>query len=638
MAGALGSAVLGKEVSKLDDTVDIAIQTTPLFEAVLELLRFTLAALKPAIEEIQRSHGLLGRREEEIEGLIEQIIKGENHVRNYSKLPWWKYLKRYSYAKKLCALDHELIRSFHLDVQAWDWRNGAETLLGLTDILARMSLAEWKGGCANPGPPEFSVGLEKPLWELKMRLLKEEVSLLLLTAPEGCGKTTLVKLLCHDEDIKDIYKGNLFFVTVSKTPDLKFIIQTLFDQKGDRVLEFQSDKDAINNLEHLLKQIADPILLILDDVWSDSFVKKFEFPIPNYKILVASRIAFPGYKFRYKLRQLDDEDSMTLFRRSADLTREEDVKKIVAACGGHPQVTKMMGTSLRGRPAADWRRRAMNIHDSVLQYYDDDNCCPDSDDDNDNWRLPISSLHLDDDEIMRRLTDRNSDQAGTSQPTYHPVKIWHQELDDVFLLDNGFYVFKMKRGDTCLAALKGSPYRVLSNPLCWEVIAKRSRTMAEALGSAVLGKAVSKLYDRVENVIETTLSFEAALDRLKSTLAALKPVIEEIENSHRELGRQEKETEGLIEQISKGENHVEKYSKLPWWKYLKRNTYAKKLCKLDQELIRFFQLKPCKHGIEEIGTGTGLIETLFEVVGDIRSGSFSLTCKHGIGGTGWRLY
>ena len=38
--------------------------------------------------------------------------------------------------------------------------------------------------------------------KLKTLLLKEEVQLLLLTAPGGCGKTTLVKMLCQDKEIK----------------------------------------------------------------------------------------------------------------------------------------------------------------------------------------------------------------------------------------------------------------------------------------------------------------------------------------------------------------------------------------------------------------------------------------------------
>ncbi|KAB1201833.1 hypothetical protein CJ030_MR8G004369 [Morella rubra] len=383
MAEALGSAVLGTAVSKLWDTVEDVIKTIPSFKDELKSLQSTLAKLKPVIEQIERSHRELRRPEEEIEGLIKQINKGEDHVRKCSTLRRWNYYKRYSYTKKLHALDQEIIRFFQLDAIALSWRTGEENSLRLQEIFARLHLAERDGGWVSysiPGPPEFSVGLDVHLKELKMQLLKEEVSLLLLTAPGGCGKTTLVKLLGHDEEIKDVYKGNLYFVTVSKTPNLMVIIQTLFDQKGDRVLEFQSDEDAINKLEqYLLKRIADhPILLILDDVWSDSFVKKFEFDfrIPNYKILVTSRIKFPVCKFIYELRPLNDEDSMTLFRHSANLQdtssfiSEEDVKKIVKRCGGFPLAIKLIGRSLNGRPAAVWHKSVTSDH-SILRTAED---------------------------------------------------------------------------------------------------------------------------------------------------------------------------------------------------------------------------------------------------------------------------
>ena len=97
--------------------------------------------------------------------------------------------------------------------------------------------------------------------------------------------------------------------------------------------EFLSDEDAINQLEHLLNEVGqnhstflptpapqnNPILLILDDVWSgsESLLEKFAFRIPNYKILVTSRTSFPRFSFTYNLKPLNDEDAMALFRHSA---------------------------------------------------------------------------------------------------------------------------------------------------------------------------------------------------------------------------------------------------------------------------------------------------------------------------------
>ena len=150
-----------------------------------------------------------------------------------------------------------------------------------------------------------------------------------------------------------MFEKNVLFVNVSKTPNVKVIVQNfffffflrnkqnLFNYK-DIQPKFQIEKneDAINQLSQLLNHITpNPILLILDDVWlgSEPFLpEKFKFDLPNYKILVTSRTAFPRFEFTYHLKPLNDVDAMTLFRHSASLKEgssyippEEDIKKVL---------------------------------------------------------------------------------------------------------------------------------------------------------------------------------------------------------------------------------------------------------------------------------------------------------------------
>ena len=70
--------------------------------------------------------------------------------------------------------------------------------------------------------------------------------------------------------------------------------------------QIENDEDAINQLSQLLNHLTpNPILLILDDVWlgSEPFLpEKFKFDLPNYKILVTSRTAFPRFEFTYHLK------------------------------------------------------------------------------------------------------------------------------------------------------------------------------------------------------------------------------------------------------------------------------------------------------------------------------------------------
>jgi hypothetical protein len=118
------------------------------------------------------------------------------------------------------------------------------------------------------------------------------------------------------------YEGNIFFIPVSKSPNLKVIVQKLFHHKNEQVPhEFPSDEDAINQLKQLVNGMKQkPILLILDDVWSgsESLLEKFAFDVPNYKILATSRTEFRRFP-TYKLKLLKGEAAMKLFRHSAIL-------------------------------------------------------------------------------------------------------------------------------------------------------------------------------------------------------------------------------------------------------------------------------------------------------------------------------
>ena len=118
------------------------------------------------------------------------------------------------------------------------------------------------------------------------------------------------------------FKNNIFFVTVSKAPNLDSIVRELYQRRGSSVPAFQDEETAVKWLQRFLKDEGqNPLLLVLDDVWSgsDSLLDKFELTMPNYKILVTSRSEFPRFGSSYHLQSLDFDNAMKLFHHSASL-------------------------------------------------------------------------------------------------------------------------------------------------------------------------------------------------------------------------------------------------------------------------------------------------------------------------------
>ncbi|XP_050291610.1 probable disease resistance protein At5g66900 [Quercus robur] len=475
VAGPLLGAGFGQVLTSLRETVKDVVRNARQFKRILKRLDSTLDLLAQAVEDIERSNQQRGRAVENTQSLIEEMTKGRELVCNSLQIPWWNLVLIVKYSSKLSKLEEDILRFCQVDLQLYGARTVLETREIVSGIRESMdstrSMETTRVSCAVREPPDFTVGFDMPMKELKTLLLKEEVQLLLLTAPGGRGKTTLVQMLCQDDQIRGTYKENILFVNVSQTPNVKVIVQNLFDYKYFRP-EFliQSDEDAIEQLPQLLNHIGpNPILLILDDVWlgSESLPEKFKFNIPKYKILVTSRTAFPRFEFTYRLDVLNDVDAITLFCHSASLQdgssyipTEEDMKKIARGCGGFPLVLKVIGGSLRRQKEEVWRSRLMKWSDgrsflssdaellaclqkSLEFQYDKDNiedCFMDLGSFPEDQRIPVAALidmwvelyELDEDGIhaianLEELTIRNLASLVMAKKDASEVKSYYNE-------------------------------------------------------------------------------------------------------------------------------------------------------------------------------------------------------------------
>eukprot|EP00261_Vitis_vinifera_P035364 XP_019076607.1 PREDICTED: probable disease resistance protein At5g66890 isoform X1 [Vitis vinifera] len=362
----VGGAALGAVFETLFTAVVDASNKATQFESSLKKLEETLKSINPSILEMKKLNDQLDHPKEELEKLIQILKDGEKLIHECSKVSCCNYFKKWRYANKIKALDGSLLNFFQVELQAILLRSSTQVLVLLKS--KKFSL----GSCEATDPPAFMVGLDVPLKELKRRLFTDGESRIVVSAPGGCGKTTLAKRLCHDQQVKE-YFTDICYVTVSKTCDLIGIIKKLFWYNAERVQGFQSEEDAVNQLELMLKRKVESgrILLVLDDVWSGSksVPDKFKFQISKFKVLVTSRDEFPGFGSTYNLKLLSEEDAKTLFCHSAipedgsssSMPSEELVNGIVRRCKGFPLALEVVGRSLHEQPVEIWRSTLMKL-------------------------------------------------------------------------------------------------------------------------------------------------------------------------------------------------------------------------------------------------------------------------------------
>ncbi|XP_016510128.1 putative disease resistance protein At5g66900 [Nicotiana tabacum] len=402
-ASLLGGAALGPVFDILLKAVlDVGIKIAT-FRSKFQSLNNTLNDIKPVFDDIEKLNKALDGREYEIEMFKKQLLAGEELVRKCSKTKCYDALKKWNYSRKLTKLENSLVRFFQVHGFIQVCRDSKIILVNviehgkkldqISSMLRDFSLKNgssigftnsngssgWMNGnsfgSSNgngfsgwsdvPQVSDCVVGFDLPLQELKVKLLEEKEQVVVLSAPAGCGKTTLAAMVCLEDDIKAKYR-DIFFVTVSKTANIKRIVGEIFEMKGYKGPNFASEHAAICQLNNLLRRrTSQPVLLVLDDVWSESdfVIESFIFQIPGFKILVTSRSVFPKFD-TYKLNLLSEKDAKALFYSSAfkdsiPNVRLDLVHKVVRSCCGFPLALKVVGRSLCGQPELIWFNRVM---------------------------------------------------------------------------------------------------------------------------------------------------------------------------------------------------------------------------------------------------------------------------------------
>lgn len=249
----------------LYDLLKELISKSMIYKPLLKDMLSALDSFKPLFKQIEASNEELGLPEVELEKFKSHMNEGIEIVKKCSKVRKWHVYKKYKYANKLIRWDGALGRQLDI-LKVQEVRDVKKNLIAVHSIeegvgrieSSQTSLMvgveqvattsgnlekafnefrresfhiveefkriesrgvmknEGEGLCEVPELPSFTVGLDVPLKELKMKLLKDDqVSMLVVTAPGGCGKTTLATKFCQDEEVKGMSLYRIHLITFS---------------------------------------------------------------------------------------------------------------------------------------------------------------------------------------------------------------------------------------------------------------------------------------------------------------------------------------------------------------------------------------------------------------------------------------
>lgn len=223
MEEVIGKVVLGKVIDELMvKPIGDEVKKVTGFGDILKVVKSILILIGPTVHEIKLRSGERNPPVEESESLIQLFEKGEKLIQEHSRSHW--LVNDLIYAGKITAFYESLLRFFQFYIPLENYKMQKENLAVLqsqlkpeTGQLGGNGVSgeiRQSGDCYAPEPPPafMMVGLDS-LRKLKTLVFEDDATVIVVTGPGGCGKTTLVQELCRDRNVKGI---DLFLGTWGK--------------------------------------------------------------------------------------------------------------------------------------------------------------------------------------------------------------------------------------------------------------------------------------------------------------------------------------------------------------------------------------------------------------------------------------
>ncbi|GMJ08826.1 hypothetical protein like AT3G14470 [Hibiscus trionum] len=209
---------------------------------------------------------------------------------------------------------------------------------------------------------------------------RQSLSLVSILGMGGLGKTTLAKLVCSNENVKNYFKKRMW-VDVSENFDVQKILHGVLESLTGRTCDMKNTSAILEKIQKELK--GKPYLLVLDDVW-DGDMKNWDdlrgslLGINESKqscILVTSRsesvalVRATPPDHRHHLKAVIDEECWSIIKERAfgnsPLSPELEAigRDIARRCGGVPLVAMVIGGTMCNKwDRHDW----LSLRDSSV--------------------------------------------------------------------------------------------------------------------------------------------------------------------------------------------------------------------------------------------------------------------------------
>ncbi|MBD2627346.1 hypothetical protein H6G56_12835 [Anabaena variabilis FACHB-164] len=170
----------------------------------------------------------------------------------------------------------------------------------------------------------------------------------------GIGKSVLVAVLAHDEEVRSVFPDGILWVTLGQQPSLTLRQSDLAKMLGDSSQIFQDVQQGKVYLGELLANKT--CLLIIDDVWETKDAQAFNVLGQRCKMLITTRdikVLEEVGTVNHQVNVLTVPESLALlalWAKQHPETLPPEVNQIVEECGKLPLALAMIGAMLKDKP------------------------------------------------------------------------------------------------------------------------------------------------------------------------------------------------------------------------------------------------------------------------------------------------